>query len=57
MICWPRPESPVCRPRISDEAVHELTSSIAADVNNEGLERQLGYLIDQLGSQEAGKAA
>jgi hypothetical protein len=34
-----------------DEIVHDLTSSIAADVNNEGLEGQLRYLIDQMGVQ------
>ncbi len=34
-----------------DEIVHELTSSIAADVNNEGMAGQLRYLIDQMGVQ------
>jgi hypothetical protein len=34
-----------------DEIVHELTSSIAADVNNEGMEGQLRYLVDQMGVQ------
>ena len=38
-----------------EETVHELASSIAADVNNSGLEGQLTYLIEQLGIQEAGK--
>jgi len=36
-----------------DETVHELAASIAADVNNEGLEGQLRYLIDRLGGQQA----
>jgi hypothetical protein len=34
-----------------DEIVHELAGSIAADVNNEGMDGQLGYLIDQMGVQ------
>ena len=38
-----------------DETVHELAASIAADVNNEGMEGQLGYMIDQLGVQGATK--
>lgn len=34
-----------------DEMVHELASSIAADVNNSGMDGQLTYLIDELGIQ------
>lgn len=41
------------QPEDLDETVHDLAGSIAADVNNEGLHGQLGYLIDQLGVQEA----
>lgn len=36
-----------------DETVHELAASIAADVNNEGLEGQLRYLIGEWGGQAA----
>ena len=36
-----------------DEAVHEFAASIAADVNNGGLEDQLRYLVDGLGAQHA----
>ena len=32
-----------------DEAVHDMAASIAASVNNDGLEGQLGYLLDQMG--------
>ena len=38
-----------------DEAVHELASGIAADVNNSGLDGQFGYLIDQMGGEAVGK--
>ena len=38
-----------------DEIVHELTSSIAADVNNAGMDGQLGYLVDQMDVQSAAK--
>jgi hypothetical protein len=38
-----------------DEIVHELTSSIAADVNNSGLDGQIGYLIDEMGGEAVGK--
>ncbi len=34
-----------------DEVVHELASSIAADVNNSGMEGQLAYLVGHLGLQ------
>ncbi len=36
-----------------DELVHEFAASIAADVNNGGLEEQLRYLVDGLGVQHA----
>jgi hypothetical protein len=32
-----------------DELVHELAASIAADVNNSGLEDQIRYLVKDLG--------
>jgi hypothetical protein len=38
-----------------DEIVHELTSSIAADVNNSGIDGQLSYLIEEMGVQETTK--
>lgn len=34
-----------------DETVHELAASIAADINNEGLQAQLGYLLDEWGGE------
>jgi hypothetical protein len=34
-----------------DETIHELASSIAADINNAGLEDQLGYLFDEWGRE------
>jgi hypothetical protein len=34
-----------------DEVVHEFASSVAADVNNGGLEDQIAYLVDGLGAQ------
>jgi hypothetical protein len=34
-----------------DETVHELAASVAADVNNGGLEEQIAYLVDGLGAQ------
>jgi len=34
-----------------DEMVHELAASVAADVNNGGLEEQIAYLVDGLGAQ------
>ncbi|NLX98613.1 MAG: hypothetical protein GXY83_20840 [Rhodopirellula sp.] len=36
-----------------DELVHELAASVAADVNNGGLDEQLRYLVDGLGAQYA----
>jgi hypothetical protein len=38
-----------------DETVHELASNIAADINNAGLEDQLGYLIDEWGGEAAAR--
>ena len=32
-----------------DEAVHDMAASMAASVNNSGLEGQLGYLLDEMG--------
>jgi hypothetical protein len=34
-----------------DDVVHELAASVAADVNNGGLEDQIRYLVDGLGAQ------
>ncbi len=34
-----------------DETIHELAASVAADVNNGGLEEQIAYLVDGLGAQ------
>ncbi len=38
-----------------DESVHELASSIAADVNNSGMDGQLAYLVGQMGGEAVGK--
>jgi len=38
-----------------DEIVHELTASIAADINNSGMDGQLAYLIDEMGGDAVGK--
>ena len=42
-------------PEYLDELVHELAASIAADVNNGGMEDQLAYLIDAMGVKETEK--
>jgi hypothetical protein len=34
-----------------DETVHELAASIASDVNNSGLDGQLGFLLDEMGHE------
>ena len=34
-----------------DDLVHELAASVAADVNNGGLEDQIRYLVDGIGAQ------
>jgi len=34
-----------------DDLVHELAASIASDTNNSGLEDQIRYLVDGLGTQ------
>ena len=34
-----------------DEVVHEFAASIAADVNNDGLEAQIRYLVEGIGAQ------
>lgn len=36
-----------------DELVHELKAREAADVNNSGLEKQIGYIIEILGPTQA----
>ena len=38
-------------PEDLDETVHELAASIAADINNGGLDAQIGYLVEQMGIQ------
>lgn len=43
------------KPEDLDEIVHELASSIAADINNSGMEGQIEYMIDQMGVQETTK--
>jgi len=40
-------------PEDLDELVHDLTASVAADVNNGGLEDQIRYLVDGIGAQHA----
>jgi hypothetical protein len=35
-----------------DEIVHEFAASIAADVNNGGLDDQIRYLVDGMGVQQ-----
>jgi len=42
-------------PEDLDETVHELASSVAADVNNGGLEEQIRYLVEGLGAKHAEK--
>ena len=34
-----------------DETVHDLANSIAADINNAGLDDQLRYLLDEWGGE------
>jgi hypothetical protein len=38
-------------PEDLDELVHELVSSVAADVNNGGLDEQVAYLVKEMGVQ------
>jgi hypothetical protein len=38
-----------------DELVHELASSIAADINNDGMDAQLRYLAEEMGLPAAEK--
>ena len=44
-----RVESAGLEPEDLDETVHELASSIAADINNSGPEDQLRYLLSEMG--------
>jgi len=39
-------------PEDLDEIVHDLAASIAADVNNGGLDEQIRYLVDGMGVQQ-----
>jgi hypothetical protein len=41
------------QPEDVDDLVHELAASVAADVNNGGIEDQIIYLVDGLGAQHA----
>jgi hypothetical protein len=43
------------QPEDLDEMVHELASSIASDVNNEGVDGQVKYLVKEMGAQHAEK--
>ena len=36
-----------------DETVHELVSSIASDINNEGVDGQIEYLVKEMGAEHA----
>ena len=45
-------ESAGLKPEDLDETVHELASSIAADINNGGLEEQVRYLVKETGAQQ-----
>ena len=38
-------------PEDLDDLVHDLAASVAADVNNGGLEDQIRYLVDGIGAQ------
>ena len=40
-------------PEDLDDLVHDLAASVAADVNNGGLEDQIRYLVDGIGAQHA----
>jgi hypothetical protein len=42
-------------PEDLDETVHDLANSIAADINNAGLEDQLRYLLDEWGGDAAAR--
>ena len=39
-------------PEDLDEIVHEFAASVAADVNNAGLDDQIRYLVDGMGVQQ-----
>ena len=43
------------QPEDLDEMVHEMASSIASDVNNEGVDGQIRYLVKEMGAQHAEK--
>jgi hypothetical protein len=42
-------------PEDVDELVHELAASIAADINNGGLDDQIRYLVDEMGVEQTEK--
>jgi hypothetical protein len=39
------------QPEDLDDLVHDLAGSVAADVNNGGVEDQIAYLVDGLGAK------
>ena len=41
------------KPEDLDESVHDLASSIASDVNNDGVEAQVRYLVREMGVKDA----
>ena len=45
-------ESAGLEPEDLDDAVHDLASGFAADVNNDGVEEQLAYLVEGLGVKD-----
>ena len=40
------------QPEDLDEMVHDLVSGIAADINNEGVDGQIKYLVKEMGAQD-----
>jgi hypothetical protein len=45
-------ESAGLKPEDLDEAIHELASGIAADINNGGIEEQVRYLVKETGARQ-----
>ncbi len=43
------------QPEDLDDMVHEMASSIASDINNEGVDGQIKYLVKEMGAQHAEK--
>lgn len=42
-------------PEELDDMIHNLTASIAADINNGGLDSQVNYLVAEMGAQSTEK--